>query len=514
MSETIAVLDIKNISKTFPGTKALQNVSFDLYPGEVHALIGENGAGKSTLIKVLAGLYEPDENSGQIRVNGKEVTFRNPADALEKGIKVVYQELDLAPNLSVAENVFLGNFPRTRWRTVDWNSLYEKTNDLLEELGLSVDPRTSIEDLKVAEQQLVEIARALSQQTQVIIMDEPTSALSPSEIEKLFAVINNLTARGVGVIYVSHKLDEIYQIADRVTVLRDGQHIVTKDVTDTTSNDLVTWMVGREVTDLYPKTETQIGDVIMKVRDVSSSEIQPISFDLHAGEVLAVFGLMGAGVHTLGRVLFGDIPRQGTITITGETINKSSPSDSIKKGMGLLTENRKNDGLILPLSVKENMTVVALERFANSMVINNRSESQEVAKYVDRLSIKTPSLRQKVRLLSGGNQQKALIGRWMLENLKVMILAEPTRGIDVGSKSEIYNLIDELTKQGMGILVLSTELPEVLGIADRILVVREGQVTGEFTRAEATQEKLMAAAAVATKEDAESLAALMQEGGQ
>jgi ABC-type sugar transport system ATPase subunit len=341
-------------------------------------------------------------------------------------------------------------------------------------------------------------------------MDEPTSALSPSEIEKLFAVVGNLKARGVGVIYVSHKLGEIYQIADRVTVLRDGQHIITKPVKETISNDLVTWMVGREIKDLYPKSETHISDVLMQVRDVSSDEIQPISFDLHAGEVLAVFGLMGAGVHALGRVLFGDVPRQGSIKIAQKTVSSGSPSDSISKGMGLLTENRKDDGLILPLSVKENMTVVALHRFANSMLINNRTETQAAARYVERLSIKTPSLRQKIRLLSGGNQQKALIGRWMLQDLKVLVLSEPTRGIDVGSKSEIYRLIDELTQHGMGILVLSTELPEVLGIADRILVVREGQVTGEFTHAEATQEKLMSAAAVATEEDAASLAAWLE----
>ena len=493
--EKTPLLQMQSIVKIFPGTRALSEVDFDLYPGEVHALIGENGAGKSTLIKIIAGLYHAE--AGTIRLNGEAVEFRNPGESLERGIKVVYQELDLAPNLSVAENVFLGNFPRNAMRMVDWRKLRSATSELLDELGLDIDPRTRIDELRVAEQQLVEIARALSRQAQIIVMDEPTSALSPSEIEKLFAVINRMKNRGVGVIYVSHKLDEIYQIADRVTVLRDGERVVTKDVSETQTSDLVTWMVGREVKDLYPKTPVEIGEVLLEAQGVSGDGLGTFDFNVHAGEVVAIFGLMGAGVHLLGRVLYGDEYRTGKLTLAGQTIHPNSPSDAIKKGLGLLTENRKEDGLILPLSVKENITLVALRKFASFTLIQNGSERGAATEYVDKLSIKTPSLRQKIRFLSGGNQQKALIGRWMLENLKVLILTEPTRGIDVGSKSEIYRLIDELAHQGMGILVLSTELPEVLGIADRILTVHEGSVSGSFTREEATQEKLMSAAVMA-----------------
>ncbi|MCL4875314.1 MAG: sugar ABC transporter ATP-binding protein [Anaerolineae bacterium] len=495
-----ALLDIQKVTKHFPGTLALKDVDFDLTAGEVHALIGENGAGKSTLIKIIAGVYQPD--SGTIHLNGSTVQFKNPADALEQGIKVVYQELDLAPSLSVAENVFLGSYPHTRFGTVDWRKLHEDTAQLLRDLGLRIDPRVNIDELRVAEQQLVEIARALSRQARIIIMDEPTSALSPSEIERLFVFIENLKQRQVGVIYVSHKLDEIYRIADRVTVLRDGDRITTQPVKETTSQQLVTWMVGREIKDLFPKTPAAIGSSVLEVRDVAADRIGPVSFDLRAGEVLAVFGLMGAGVHTLGRLLFGDKARSGTVTLDGAKIHPNSPSDAIHKGMGLLTESRKEDGLLLPLNVKENMTLASLAKFANYSLIQGRAEANAAMEYVEKLSIKTPSLRQKIRYLSGGNQQKALIGRWLLQNLKVLVLSEPTRGIDVGSKSEIYRLIDELAHHGMGILVLSTELPEVLGIADRILVIREGQFTGEFTRAEATQEKLMAAAATSLAAEA------------
>jgi ABC-type sugar transport system ATPase subunit len=490
-----ALLEIQKVTKHFPGTLALHEVDFDLQAGEVHALIGENGAGKSTLIKIIAGVYQPD--GGSLFLNGKPVHFNNPADALDQGIKVVYQELDLAPSLSVAENVFLGGYPRTRFGTVDWRALNDNTAKLLADFGLDIDPRSPIDQLRVAEQQLVEIARAISRQAQIIIMDEPTSALSLAEIDKLFSFIENMKQRNVGVIYVSHKLDEIYRIADRVTVLRDGERIVTTPVSATTTQQLVTWMVGREIKDLYPKTEARLGEVILQVRDVTADRIGPINFEVRAGEVLAIFGLMGAGVHTLGRLLFGDLPRRGTVTLGGKLVPPHSPTDAIQRGMGLLTENRKEDGLLLPLGVKENMTLAALHKFASYAIIQGRSEASAASGFVDKLSIKTPSLRQKIRYLSGGNQQKALIGRWMLQDLKVLILSEPTRGIDVGSKSEIYRLIDELAHQGMAIVVLSTELPEVLGIADRILVIREGKITGEFTRAEADQETLMAAAAVA-----------------
>ena len=493
MTDKQPLLHLTSIAKEFPGTKALNGVDFSLYAGEVHALIGENGAGKSTLIKIIAGLYQPD--SGSIEVEGKQVVFHSPADSLAQRIKVVYQELDLVPDLSIAENVFLGHLPKKVFRTVDWNELYSRTSDLLNDLGMDIDPETPISTLTVAQQQLVEIARALSRQAQIIIMDEPTSALSHTEIESLFAVIRRLQGRGVGIMYVSHKLDEVYEIADRVTVFRDGKHIATELVAKTVQSDLVTWMVGREVKDLYPRTPADRGDALLEVRDLCGANIQDFSFNVHAGEIVAVFGLMGSGVHTLGRLIFGDMHRTGSVKLQGETIRAHAPMDAIRKGLGFLTENRKADGLLLPLSVKENITLVSVSNYARMLVINGQDERRATAEMIDKLSIKTPGLAQKIRYLSGGNQQKSLIGRWLMEDLKVLMFSEPTRGIDVGSKAEIYRLMDDMAHQGMGILVLSTEMPEVLGIADRIFVIRQGRSTGRwFARDEANEQDLMAAA--------------------
>ncbi len=500
------ILEMRGIRKTFPGVVALDNVDLDLLPGEVHALLGENGAGKSTLIKILAGVYPRD--GGTMLVAGEPADFQTPADSLARRIKVVYQELDLVPGLSVAENVFLGAYPRTPFGTVDWRVLYAETARLLGQLGLEIDPRTPVGALRLAEQQLVEIARALSRQAQIMVMDEPTSALSPAEADKLFGVIERLRQRGVGVIYVSHKLEEIYRVADRLTVLRDGRHIVTRPVSETTPHQLVTWMVGREVADLFPKTAARVGEPLLEVRGLSGGAVRDLDLVVRAGEVVAVFGLLGAGVHTVGRLIFGAEPAVGDVRVAGRPVRLGSPVDAIRAGLGLVTENRKQDGLILPLSVQTNLTLAALERFATWSWIRGRDERQAASGEVQQLSIKTASLAQSVQALSGGNQQKVLIARWLLRRLRVMIVAEPTRGVDVGAKAEIYRILDELAHQGLGILVLSTELPEVLGIADRILVLREGAVTGEFSREEASQERVLAAAAVATREDAAALAAL------
>ena len=495
MSQQKALLQLTGIAKEFPGTKALKGVDFSLYAGEVHALIGENGAGKSTLIKIIAGLYQQD--AGTIQVEGKAVEFHSPADSLEHRIKVVYQELDLVPDLSIAENVFLGNLPKKALRRVDWQALYSRTSELLLDLGLDIDPEVPISALTVAQQQLVEIARALSRQAQIIIMDEPTSALSQTEIENLFAVIRRLQGRGVGVMYVSHKLDEIYAIADRVTVFRDGEHIATEAVADTSHSDLVTWMVGREVKDLYPRSPAKRGDVLLEVDSVSGGNIENFSLNVHAGEIVAVFGLMGSGVHNLGRLIFGDMSRSGRVRLSGEEVHAKAPMDAIRKGLGFLTENRKSDGLLLPLSVKDNITLVSVNNYANLMVINGQEERRATIDIIDKLSIKTPGIAQKIRYLSGGNQQKSLVGRWLLEDLKVLMFSEPTRGIDVGSKAEIYRLMDDMAHQGMGILVLSTELPEVMGIADRIIVIRQGRSAGRWiSRHEANEQDLMTAATV------------------
>lgn len=486
---------MRGIRKEFPGVVALDSIDFTLLPGEVHALIGENGAGKSTMIKIISGLYRAGR--GQMLVGGHPVDFRGPGDSIAKRIKVVYQELDLVPGLSVAENVFLGAYPKKGMGRVDWNALRNNTVELLQEFGLTIDPDTPVGELRVAEQQLVEIARALSQHAQIVVMDEPTSALSTDEVERLFTFIRRLRERNVGVIYVTHKLDEIYRIADRVTVVRDGSHVITTEVAGTSPHDLVTWMVGREVKDLYPKSTVQRGHVLLRASDVTGSDIEHFDLTVHAGEIVGLFGLLGAGINTVGRVLFGASERTGgTVEIDGQIVEPNSPSDAMDKGMGLLTENRKVDGLVLPMSVRDNMTLASLRQFSNLSWIDSRKETSEAASYVDRLAVRTPSLRQRVQLLSGGNQQKVLMARWLMRDPKVLILAEPTRGIDVGSKAEIYRLMDEMAQRGLAIVFMSTEIPEILGIADRILVMREGRITAEFDREQATQEKLVEAAAV------------------
>ena len=494
------ILEMRGIRKVFPGVVALNNVDFDLIPGEVHALVGENGAGKSTLIKIISGLYLRD--AGTIKVNGKQVDFRSPADAIGERIKVVYQELDLVGTLSVAENVFLGSYPKRRFGQVDWNDLYAQTDKLLAGFGLDIDPRTPVGQLRVAEQQLVEIARALSRQAQIIVMDEPTSALSPAEVDKLFGAIECLKEAKCGTIYVSHKLEEIFRVADRVTVFRDGHKIVTKPVKETNTVELVSYMVGRELREFFPKTEAAPGKPLLEAKNVNAGRLHDFNLTVRAGEVVGVFGLLGAGVHTIGRALFGDEPRTGEVLLDGKRVEPHSPTDAIHKGLGLLTESRRDDGLLPFLPLQTNITLVALQNFATAGWIHRRAEAQAAHERVKQLNIKTPSLKQQVRLLSGGNQQKSLMARWTLQNPKVLLLSEPTRGIDVGSKVEIYKLIDSMAHNGMGLLVMSTELPEILGIADRVIVMYEGRVTGEFTRAEATTEKVIAAASGATVEEA------------
>src|SRR5215217_971042 len=499
MAETTApagtlALEMRGIRKVFPGVVALDDIEFDLLPGEVHALVGENGAGKSTMIKIIAGLYRRD--GGTMFVNGEEVDFKSPADSIARNIKVVYQELDLVPGLSVAENVFLGAYPKTGAGFIDWAALRNRTRELLDGLGLRIDPDRPVGELRVAEQQLVEIARAISRRAQILIMDEPTSALSPAEVDRLFGLIEEMQRRNVAIIYVSHKLEEIYRIADRVTVFRDGKLVVTKRIAETRPHDIVTWMVGRELKDLFPKTPPQIGRPLLVAQNVSGSGVHDLNFTVHAGEVVGVFGLMGAGINTIGRLLFGANNRIGTVSVGGVELKPYSPADAIDKGLGLLTESRKDDGLVLPLSVKENMTIASLDKYSDLTWLRPLKEARAAAEYVKRLAIKTPSLRQRIRLLSGGNQQKVLMARWMMRDLKALILCEPTRGIDVGSKAEIYRLIDQMAHRGMAVLFMSTEIPEILGISDRILVVREGRIAAELSRAEATQERLVEAAAV------------------
>jgi|LSQX01.2.fsa_nt_gb ABC-type sugar transport system ATPase subunit len=488
------VLEMRGIHKRFPGVHALKGVDFQLYPGEVHALVGENGAGKSTLIKIISGVHDFDE--GEYLFNGAPAHVQNPLDAINKGISVIYQELNLVPSLSVAENIFFGHLPSSKRGRVIWQELYGKTRAALKRVGLDIDPRTKVQYLSVAQQQLVEIARALSHNACILVMDEPTSALSPTEVENLFGVIRQLRNAGVGIIYVSHKLEEIFEIADRITVLRDGEHITTQPKRELDEQQLIALMVGRKITELYPKTAAEIGKPILEVRNLTTDKVFDISFYVRKGEVVGFSGLMGAGRTELARALFGADRRiRGEILLEGVPVPPSSTVEARRRGIGLIPENRKEEGIFPNLCVRKNMTIAALEQISRKGHISEKQETDIVQEQVGALNIVTPSMHQLIPKLSGGNQQKVLVARWLIkENLKVLIVDEPTRGIDVGAKREIYRLIDALAGQGLAVIVMSSEMPEILGICDRIYVMREGRITGEFDRAEATQEKLLAKA--------------------
>ncbi len=488
------VLKVEGISKEFPGVKALDNVSIDLKSGEVHALVGENGAGKSTLIKILAGVYTKDE--GEIYFEGRPVEIHSPIDSLRLGIKVVFQELALIPHMTVAENVFLESFPLKKNKTIDWVKMHERTADILLSIGLPINPRNKVSSLTVSQQQMVEIARALSHEAKVVVMDEPTSALSPNEIKFLFNVIQKLKEIGIGIIYVTHKLEEVFEISDRVTVLRDGRLIATEEIDKTSTDEVVKNMVGRSIKTLFPRTHSGKGKAVLRIENLwAGKKLKSISLNVHAGEVVGVFGLLGAGRTELARAIFGlDVITKGKIFIEDQELRTGSTSHSTRMGLGLLTENRKEEGLVLQMSVAQNITLGSIRDFSALGLIKRKVETLRSSEFVGRFDIKTPSLRQKVMFLSGGNQQKVLIARWLMKKLKVIILDEPTRGIDVGAKAEIHRLIDELAKEGLAIIVLTSEMPELLGVSDRIIVLSNGRITGEFERNKATQEEILAAA--------------------
>lgn len=486
-------IELKNIYKSFPGVVALNNVDFDLYVGEVHALVGENGAGKSTLIKIISGVYPADK--GSIFLKGREVKFHSPIDSNAEGIKVVYQELNLVPELSVAENVFLGNFPINKVGSIDWKIMKEKTEEIISKLGLEVDPTIKVGSLRVAEQQIVEIARAISQGEKILIMDEPTSALSSLECQNLFNVILNLKNQGVSIIYITHKLEEIYQVAERVTIIRDGKKIATRDVKSTTIEELVSYMIGGELKNIFPKTDRLPKDIVFSVNNLKSSDIKDMSFNLCAGEVLGIYGLLGSGKEKLARILFGlEKASGGEVYIKGDRLKKITPNIALSKGISLITENRREEGIISILSVKRNMTLPSLGSLANKGWLFNKNEVRATQKFVKRLNIKTPSLEQEIMYLSGGNQQKVILARWLLHEQQVLIVVEPTRGIDVGSKAEIHKIIDEMANQGVAIIMVSSEIDEIIGLSDRIIVMRNGMISNEFNRKEALKEKIMLAA--------------------
>ena len=482
------------IHKRFPGVYALKGVDFDVLPGEVHALVGENGAGKSTLIKIAAGVYDCEE--GQYRIAGEEVFLDGPRAALDRGIAVVYQELELVASLSVAENLFFGRLPHGRGGRVLWDELYAASEQLLAEVGLAVDPRTKVGYLGVAAQQLVEIARALSFEARMIVMDEPTSALSPREIEKLFALIARLKAKGVGLVYVSHKLDEIMALADRVTVLRDGARVACERTEDLDEERLIALMVGRELGQGFPVADRAPGARVLAVDGLTTDRVRDISFQVRAGEIVGFSGLMGAGRTELARAVMGvDRRLEGSVAVAGQRVPADAPPAARKLGLGLVPEDRRADGVFAQLSVRENSSIAALEQFCRMGHVRGGEEKQRVGALVDRLRVRTPDQEQEIAKLSGGNQQKALLARWLLkDNLKVLLVDEPTRGIDVGAKAEIYQLLNDLARDGLAVVLLSSEMPEVLGLCDRIYVMSEGRIAAVYDRSEATPEKLLASA--------------------
>ncbi|HOD84540.1 MAG: Arabinose import ATP-binding protein AraG [Planctomycetes bacterium ADurb.Bin126] len=485
-------LEFDAISKRFPGVQALDQVSFGVSAGSVHALVGENGAGKSTLLKVLSGVYAPDQ--GQVRLAGQVRSFRSTADAIAAGVAVIYQELHLVGEMSVAENLLLGNLPN-RLGIVDRKRLRRLAQEELNFLEEDIDVDAKLSRLPIAQRQMVEIAKALMRDASVIAFDEPTSSLSDREVRKLFAVIRQLRDRGRAIIYVSHRMDEIFQVCDRVTVLRDGRHVVTFDEMGALDRDvLVKNMVGRELRDIYNYRPRDLGGPALEVRELEGPGLAaPVSLSLAEGEIVALFGLVGAGRSELLKLVYGDqAARGGTLLVRGRPVRVRHPADAVRAGVMLCPEDRKKEGIVPIRSVADNINLSARRHFSFlRFVISPRAERANAQAMVDKLSIRTPSLGQLVMNLSGGNQQKTILGRWLSENVKVLLLDEPTRGIDVGAKSEIYNIIFELARQGIGILLVSSELPEVLGLADRVLVMRQGRLVAEVPRGQANEEDLL-----------------------
>lgn len=489
------VLELKNIYKSFPGVKVLEDVTLQVRPGEVHALMGENGAGKSTLMKILMGIYKADQ--GSIFLEGKETVIHGPKDAMSKGISMIHQELNTVLDMEVAENVFVGRellkkgFEKLK--IVDIARMREETGKYFREMNIDIDPRAKMRTLNVAEMQLVEIVKAISLNSRIIVMDEPTSAITEKEATVLFAQIERLKKQGVAIIYISHKMDEIFRISDTITVLRDGQWIGTKPAKELDNDMLIKMMVGRELTDIYPKDPVEIGDVILEVKNLSrGKKVRDASFSLRKGEVLGIAGLVGAGRSELVETIFGLYPKTGgQIFLHGKEVHIKSAADAIKNKMALITEDRKQTGLNLIVSVKENIASVSIGKLSNHGIVNDKKINEVSEKYIKELKIKTPDGNAIVGNLSGGNQQKVVLAKWLLDEPDIIIFDEPTRGIDIGAKRDIYLLINNLAKEGKAVIVISSEMAEVMGICDRILVMAEGRINGEVQREEFSQEVIM-----------------------
>lgn len=497
------LLAMRSITKTFPGVRALDGVSFDLRESEIHALVGENGAGKSTLMKVLGGVYPYPQYGGEILIEEKEQRFTSVRDAEKAGIAVIYQELSLVKDMSIAENIFLGREPR-KWGVIRSDELNRNARRLLDDIHLAIDPQTPIRNLGIGQQQLVEIAKALSHEARILVLDEPTAALTDAEVATLFIILQKLRARGVGMIYISHKLHEVFRISDRISVLRDGKTVGTNIASDWNEAQVIARMVGREMGDIFPAADHDRGETVFEARNISVADpflsgrklVDGVSFLVRRGEVLGIAGLMGAGRSDLLMALFGAHAGRtsGELFMGGKRIQIRSPAEAIKHGIAFVTEDRKRFGLVLDQAILNNMTLAGLAKVSGRFVTSIDAEAAAGERFMKDLRVKARSVFTIVGTLSGGNQQKVVLAKWLLTNPRVLFLDEPTRGIDVGAKQEIYAQINELARTGIAIVLVSSELPEVLGLSDRVIVLHEGRVTGEFTRATATPEKLMACA--------------------
>lgn len=484
------ILTLKNITKEFPGVKALDDVTINIERGTIHGLVGENGAGKSTLIKVLAGIYQP--NKGEIILDGKPCRFNSPIEARRAGISVVHQEIKLAEPLSVAENMFLGNV-QLKNGLVDWKGMRRRAREIVEDLGMDIDINAQVSSLTVAKKQIVEIMHAINNNSRILIMDEPSAVLTDRELEVMFRIVKQLRDEGITIIYISHRLDEIFGLCSNVSVLRDGCHIDTIPVASVDRQGLINMMVGREMGQEYPKEVGNVGGTILEVKNLSRGILQDISFEVKSGEVFGISGLVGAGRTELARAILGiDKPESGDVYVRGKKVHYRTFADAIRDGLGLIPEDRKLQGLVQIMSVKRNTTLVNMKRVLRAGVISSSLEEKLSKEYADKLHVVTPSMETEVQYLSGGNQQKVVIAKWLFQNSEILFLDEPTRGIDVGAKAEIYRLINRMAKEGKTIIMISSEMPELLGLCDRIMVMHEGHKMGELNAAEATQEKIMA----------------------
>ncbi|QUH30831.1 sugar ABC transporter ATP-binding protein [Vallitalea guaymasensis] len=491
MEDSLVLME--GIDKSFPGVKALDNCKFQLLKGEIHALIGENGAGKSTLMKILTGVYKKD--AGRIFYKGEEINITNPRMARDLGISIIHQELNLMPDLTVAQNIFIGKEPKKCLNLfLDNKEINDKASELLNQMNLSISPEEKVENLSVAKQQMVEIAKALSYNSDVLIMDEPTAALTELEIEELFSIIKELKEKGVGIVYISHRMEELKQICDRVTVMRDGSYIDTKNMNEVTIDKIINMMVGRELYVSAPEEITHSDEVVLEVNNLNQgNKVKDVSFKLKKGEILGFAGLMGAGRTEVARAIFGADKRDsGEILLNNKKIQIKSPKDAVKNGIGYLSEDRKRYGLVLGLDIETNVVMANFSDYINPIgFVKTGKTSKSATESVKELAIKTPGISQEVKNLSGGNQQKVVIGKWLTRDCDILIFDEPTRGIDIGAKGEIYKLLNELASQGKSIIMISSELPEVLRMSHRIIVMCEGRITGELSNEEATQEKIM-----------------------